>query len=364
MAHLVIIGDSQSRQFHDAAFCSIQRTLGTRVVSRRSLVLDMVPQQLFRIWVNKGDLYSVPLFTEETIVELNSTLKGKGIRKIKVSFIKQHMSFYDSIAKNHTHATLRTVCGIPFEANSIFGNGTLNITGKADADLVIVNHGVHYRYHNFLSSVSPMFNVVMECKRRGVQVIFRDSYAQHFKTSFGGEYFGPLYPPAILARPGAPQIPSWRHCSPLIFKSATDVNWRFQVLQKALPYQFSIMDRNTNIICRNSTNIEEIDLLPAYASTAPFWSCHIDRDCTHYFNNPGFFLPFFDELYRILYRNTLKDGECHDITSDAAMFVQGPEGMVRGTRENHDKEFLPTVHIQGTVFNLKTNETAIAILLN
>jgi hypothetical protein len=188
--------------------------------------------------------------------------------------------------------------------------------------------------------VASTFDIATQCQERGIRVIFRETYAQHFLNQFGGEFTSDYKKFPITQGRVTPIVGS---CGPLIFEDSELINWRLRRVKSVVLDKMNILDQNNNNMCRDvngSVESNRIDVVPAYASSALFWKAHFFGDCTHYGYFPGFYLPVIDGLYKVLFRQTLDFGKCVKVPFKSK-YLQGPEGLKKGIVEGHDIYFLP-----------------------
>lgn len=201
-----------------------------------------------------------------------------------------------------------------------------------------------------------------ECKNHGVKMLFRDSFAQHFRFSYGGEYNGMTFRknnlPELIGKNYS--VPHNSFCSPIVYNNKYKVNWRYQLFNE----RFSVVNLNDQNICRsNDTNL--IDYIPAYALSSYFWDHHPTQDCTHYLYTPSIYLGLQDGFHRVLLRGTLLPGKCMKIPDNSlTKYVQGPKGLKLGIEQNHHKEFLPQITSIVTLPNLESINSILKPNLN
>ncbi len=341
-AHIAFVGDSLMDQFHSAMICSLQRTLGARLVQRKMKWIKY--QKNLRIRSRLNNIFYVPLLEDQSIIELNSTAKGRGMRRIKLTYIRQYRPYLDDVTNKYTDATMKVICGIPFSATTPDGKDVVNVNvTNNNVDMILLNYGAHFEDPPELKEELPhALETLKICKQRGIHVAFRETFAQHFRFSYNGDYNRRTYSHTDLKDiPGSTvSFDNKAYCSPIVYKDKKDINWRYQLVKK----YFSVLDLNENLVCKPKDYDENnlIDYIPAYAVTDQYWHSHLKSDCTHYHYSPGLFLSIEDGLYKSLLRSTLKPGECKMLPDNSrSPFIRGPKGLKQGISDGHDKSFLP-----------------------
>jgi len=271
------IGDSVSHQMFDSFICAIMRIEGATTVSGTGF-----SRKKKRWKVGTAVRY-------ETSVMFNET---------NYNFV-----FHREFTFSKDGRTIQEIC-------------------STDSDILVINYGLHWNTHElyFEDMKFLMAFIKQHCLSRGIQVIFRGTTSQHFKT-FGGSYATSNkknskdeYEKFILNSTGFNISQST--CTKMRFRDSRQMkslfSWRDRLLvESAQSSNLTVYETpwgKSATGCMDTKLSSSLFFIPFGALTASLDTMH-KSECTHYCYTPELWAPVWDAIY-LAVRQRSKD-LCH-----------------------------------------------------
>lgn len=327
---VVFLGDSVTLQGYIATICSINRSLGVRVIENN---LQGLSFQLNDFIVPFDNRNRFPITEMKHTVEFYDKNTQIIKKKVEVICIKQYTpsTKYTPIPID---ITLKYLCG------DLDYKNITNLKKNELPNVIILNFGIHYPYpirQQYYDDIYEVRSYIKQCyEKTGIRIYFRETTSQHFMNN-GGEYDRKIYK---------------NGCRSIKFNNFNMINFRTNYLMKFknnknidsknyVPIQF--FDNGATKVCSKKDSDKQfyLKIIPYYSTTAQLSVYHV-TPCTHFQYTPYIWTSLWDNLYNVILSDTIETpNTCIDVPQ-YSNYPEGPYGIEIGNINNIDKLFLPT----------------------